>query len=224
MTNLPIGCIFCYPSPICPEGFMPCDGRELSKNAYAELYKLIGGTWGETKTTFFLPDLRGQFVRGWDDGDGVDPESGAYGVRKLGSEQMDAFQGHGHKLSISGEMSESCQYYDTKTISYGTNTISSNKSITFNSIMTQSEHQAEVDKMNERRKSIANYGLNYGLRTVSNLFDKLLNRFTDIGIKHKHNLPTFKVEDAVNSTYQQVRFSVETRPRNISLMYCIKVK
>ena len=36
--ELPIGSIICYPSTICPEGFMPCDGRELSKQAYPELY------------------------------------------------------------------------------------------------------------------------------------------------------------------------------------------
>ena len=93
MSNLPIGCIFCYPSPICPEGFLPCDGRELSKKAYPELYAIVKGTWGETSTTFFLPDLQGQFVRGWDKDGDVDP------FRKLGSLQNDSFQGHIHGVA-----------------------------------------------------------------------------------------------------------------------------
>lgn len=45
MMELPIGSIFCYPSPICPDVFLPYDGRELSKSAYRELYVLIGDTW-----------------------------------------------------------------------------------------------------------------------------------------------------------------------------------
>lgn len=210
MNELPIGCIFCYPSPICPDGFLPCDGRELSKNTYHELYKLIKGTWGETSKTFFLPDLRGLFVRGWDEEGNVDPE------REFGSEQDDAIQGHGHELSIKGEISESVLYYDTKTISYGTNTIASNESISFNSILTPSEHQTQVESI---KKIVQQCGTLFG-----NIVRGMSSRLSDIGIKHKHELPDIEVKDAISSTYQKVRISVETRPKNIALMYCIKVK
>lgn len=91
---LPIGCILIYPSETIPSGFLPCDGSELSKRVYSELYSLIRGTWGETKDSFFLPDLQGQFMRRWDrDGD-VDPE------RKSGSAQQDSMQGYGHEMAV----------------------------------------------------------------------------------------------------------------------------
>lgn len=45
---------------------------------------------GDGATTFNLPDLRGEFLRGWDDGRGVD-----YG-RVFGSVQMDDFKSHDH--------------------------------------------------------------------------------------------------------------------------------
>ena len=58
----------CYPYiPQVPEGFkiVPCDGRALSKTDYAELYQIIGGTFGYTDTTFNIPDYRGIFLRGY---------------------------------------------------------------------------------------------------------------------------------------------------------------
>lgn len=38
-----------------PDGFLYCDGRAVSKAQYPELYDQIGGTYGETATTFNLP-------------------------------------------------------------------------------------------------------------------------------------------------------------------------
>jgi phage-related tail fiber protein len=51
---------------------------------------------GDGSTTFNVPDLRGEFVRGWDDSRGVD--SG----RAIASSQTDAFQGHWHELRADG--------------------------------------------------------------------------------------------------------------------------
>lgn len=201
--ELPIGCIFCYPSPVCPEGFLPCDGRELSKTTYSQLYKLIGGTWGETATTFCLPDLRGQFVRGWDDGDGVDPDSGADNVRKFGSEQTDTFQGHGHELYIDGEMSECSLPFNKNTIEYK----KGDSSASFSTILSPSE----IDSINRKMEYVASQ------------FGFLKKLVKDFGLKHSHRLPEMKVKDAQSSTFQKVRTSVETRPKNVALMYCIKV-
>jgi len=77
-----------------PEGWLKCDGSAVSRVTYANLFTAIGETYGagDGSTTFNLPDLRGEFVRGWDDGRGVD--SG----RVFGSAQMDALQGHKHRL------------------------------------------------------------------------------------------------------------------------------
>jgi hypothetical protein len=50
--------------------------------------------WVEADGTNGTPDLRGQFIRGWDHGAGVDPG------RDLGSTQEDAFKAHAHSIGI----------------------------------------------------------------------------------------------------------------------------
>lgn len=202
MENLPIGCIFCYPSPICPEGFMPCDGRELSKQAYPELYAVIKNTWGETDTTFSLPDLQGLFVRGWDKDENIDPQ------RKFGSEQIDTLQGHRHELSISGKMTEAGLNYKHHEIKYGTNTFAEDSSLSFNSLITPIEKQS--------RDYFANH--------FKKIFGVLIKDKGDSEVRHSHELPKIEIGDVASSTFQQVRVSTETRPKNVALMYCIKCK
>lgn len=80
---------------VAPAGFLKCDGSAVSRTAYQALFAAIGTTFGggDGATTFNIPDLRGEFIRGFDDGRGID--SG----RVFGSAQNDAFQGHRHKLT-----------------------------------------------------------------------------------------------------------------------------
>lgn len=89
-----------------PEGFLKANGAAVSRTTYAALFAAIGTTYGagDGSTTFNLPDLRGEFPRGFDDGRGVD--SG----RALGSAQGDAIRnitgtvntGHSLHLYASG--------------------------------------------------------------------------------------------------------------------------
>ncbi|WP_440866629.1 phage tail protein [Symbiopectobacterium purcellii] len=49
-----------YPGAVAPAGWLKCNGQAFNKTAYpilAELYP-----------SGHLPDLRGEFIRGWDDG------------------------------------------------------------------------------------------------------------------------------------------------------------
>lgn len=66
-----------------PTGYLKANGALVSRTTYADLFAAIGTTFGagDGSTTFNLPDLRGEFIRGVDDGRGVD--SG----RVLGSAQ-----------------------------------------------------------------------------------------------------------------------------------------
>ena len=52
----------------------PGAGATISRTAYAQLFSVIGTAFGagDGSTTFRLPDLRGEFLRAWDDGRGVD--------------------------------------------------------------------------------------------------------------------------------------------------------
>lgn len=75
-----------------PTGWLKCNGSAVSRTVYAALFSSIGTVYGvgNGTSTFNLPDLRGEFLRGWDDGRGVD--SG----RVLGSSQADDFKSHTH--------------------------------------------------------------------------------------------------------------------------------
>lgn len=78
-----------------PNGWLKANGQAVSRTTYSDLFAAIGTSYGsgDGSTTFNVPDLRGYFPRGFDDGAGVD--SG----RSLGTTQTDAFQGHWHQYT-----------------------------------------------------------------------------------------------------------------------------
>ena len=71
---LPVGTILAMAAPTVPAGFLECNGATVSRTDYASLFSLIGTTYGagDSSTTFLLPDLRGEWIRGWDNGRTVD--------------------------------------------------------------------------------------------------------------------------------------------------------
>ena len=71
----PVGMVSAFATPAAPDGWLVCDGSAVSRTTYAALFATIGGYWGDGdgSTTFNLPDLRGEFARGWDNGRGIDP-------------------------------------------------------------------------------------------------------------------------------------------------------
>lgn len=82
-----------------PEGYLECDGSEVSRTTYANLFGVVGVSFGDGDgaTTFNLPDFRGYFLRGWDHGAGNDPNSSSRSDRGdgssgdvVGSKQSDA--------------------------------------------------------------------------------------------------------------------------------------
>lgn len=63
---IPIGSIFWYTSETIPLGCLLCDGSQVSRTDYSNLFNVIGVTFGtgDGSTTFTLPDLRASFIRG----------------------------------------------------------------------------------------------------------------------------------------------------------------
>lgn len=56
-----------------PAGTVECNGQSLDRTTYAALFTVVGVTYGAVDGTHFnVPDLRGQFVRGWSHGAGLD--------------------------------------------------------------------------------------------------------------------------------------------------------
>ena len=96
MAGSEIGSVSAFAMPTPPSGWLVCDGSAISRTEYADLFATIGTLWGhgDEVSTFNLPDLRGEFVRGFDDGRGVDDG------RAFGSSQLDEFKSHTHMASI----------------------------------------------------------------------------------------------------------------------------
>ena len=60
-----IGQIIEFPSNLIPSNTLLCDGSEISRETYSELFNVIGTIYGEGdgSTTFNIPDYRGAFLR-----------------------------------------------------------------------------------------------------------------------------------------------------------------
>ena len=88
LIGVPSGAVAHFAMNTAPTGWLKANGAAISRTTYAALFAAIGTTFGsgDGSTTFNLPDLRGEFLRGWDDSRGVD--SG----RSFGSAQLDQMQ------------------------------------------------------------------------------------------------------------------------------------
>jgi len=66
---VPTGTILIWTTDVPPEGYLLCDGSEVSRSTYADLFSLIGTAYGigNGVDTFNIPDLRGRFPLGQDD-------------------------------------------------------------------------------------------------------------------------------------------------------------
>jgi hypothetical protein len=97
---VPPGTVQFYAANTAPAGWVKANGAAVSRTVYAALFAALGTTFGvgNGSTTFNLPDLRGEFPRGWDDGRGID--SG----RAFGSAQAAAFASHNHGITDPGHV------------------------------------------------------------------------------------------------------------------------
>jgi microcystin-dependent protein len=95
----PAGTILPFGASTAPDGFLACDGSAVSRATYADLFAVIGETWGvgDGSTTFNVPNLAGAFLRGTGTGtinarNKVGPSVGAF--------QEDQMQGHYHQFRV----------------------------------------------------------------------------------------------------------------------------
>lgn len=71
-AGVPVGSVVYFAANSIPIGYLKCNGALVSTTAYPRLFEVIGYTYGGSGNQFRLPDLRGEFVRGFDDGRGID--------------------------------------------------------------------------------------------------------------------------------------------------------
>lgn len=92
LIALPIGTMAFYGKNTPPAGWLECNGAGLSTTTYAALFAAIAYTFGGSGGTFNIPDLRGRFVRAYDNSTGRDME----GNRAIGHVQAASNKSHQH--------------------------------------------------------------------------------------------------------------------------------
>jgi len=93
--SVPVGTVIYHSANTPPTNFIKANGDAVSRTTYSDLFTVIGTTYGagDGSTTFNVPDLRGEFMRGWDDSRGID------NGRNFGSSQADELKAHTHTFS-----------------------------------------------------------------------------------------------------------------------------
>ena len=92
-SAVPAGVWTGWTTDTAPAGWLECNVATLLRGDYPELFANIGTTWGSSNANNFnIPDFRGEFLRGWDNGRGVDPG------RSFASFQTDEIKSHTHPL------------------------------------------------------------------------------------------------------------------------------
>ena len=185
VAGVPSGSVFCMAVATVPSGYLECNGAAVSRTTYAALFAINGTNYGtgNGSSTFNLPDLRGEFVRGLDNGRGAD--SG----RSIASSQGASNASHNHSISLSGTTS-------TKSLTGSVQRISE----TFN-----------------------NSGSTTGVFSKQTGFGA---NFTP-GAPDVNDTGAFSIDASHNHTFSASGTSgsqgSEARPRNVAMMYIIKV-
>ncbi len=93
-SGIKAGTVAHFAAAAAPTGWLKANGATISRTLYAALFTSIGTTYGagDGATTFVIPDLRGEFLRGFDDGRGVDT------ARGIGTAQGQSIQAHTHAI------------------------------------------------------------------------------------------------------------------------------
>lgn len=191
----PSGMIIAFAGDSAPEGYLKANGATISRTTYAKLFEAIGTSFGagDGSTTFRLPDLRGEFIRGWDDGRGIDAG------RTFGSSQSGQNEAHSHSGSTGSSGSHSHSISGTAS-SAGSHTHR----------LTLLGDRSSGDMGNRVYGDEPYYGSDTVTTHSAGAHTHSISGSATSAGSHSHSLTIG------NSG------GTESRPRNIALLYCIK--
>ena len=91
-ATVPPGAVIAFDGSVAPAGWLFCDGSAVSRTIYSALFGVIGINHGsgDGTSTFNLPDYRGRFLRGQNQGTGRDPDAGTRSAMNAGGNVGDA--------------------------------------------------------------------------------------------------------------------------------------
>ncbi|WP_417693654.1 phage tail protein [Pseudomonas sp.] len=194
-----------------PDGWLKCNGDIVSRTQYAALFAAIGTRFGagDGNTTFALPDLRGEFIRGWDDGRGVDS------ARAMGSAQAGQNASHSHTATTAAAGTHT---HGASTGAAGTHT---HTGATNNS----GDHQHGI-LANGNNTSYGRQGTGSGPGDYVAMSAAGGNHAHTLAINavgdHAHTVAVAAVGDHAHTVTVVATGGNESRPRNVALLYVIK--
>ncbi|WP_426205089.1 phage tail protein [Pseudomonas sp. TWP3-1] len=194
-----------------PAGWLACNGAAVSRTAFAGLFARIATLYGagDGATTFNLPDMRGLFPRGWDDGRGLDPG------RAFGSYQDMMIHSHAHTASAAA--------------------VGDHAHTAWTDAQGNHVHRAWTDAQGAHNHSAPSApGIGQGAGGINSVQQAGGAHETSWAGQHAHNIG---MDGAGNHAHNvgigaggahthgvsvAAAGGIETRPRNLALFYCIK--
>jgi len=205
-----VGMTVAFPTAVAPNGWLACDGSAVSRLTYVALFNMVGTTFGngDGSTTFNLPDLRGEFIRGFDGGRGVDPS------RVFGSSQSDGIKSHNH-TATSTNAGDHAHSGDTSSIGdhthAGATAEAGNHRHSFSVSGNSGRSNTPIDGRTVVGTAYTGYAGNHA------------HSFTTNGAGgHSHSLNINSAGEHNHTIAVAPTGGTETRPRNVAMLYCIK--
>lgn len=199
IDSLFVGSISAFATDAAPDGWLECDGRLLDRTAYQRLFGRIGVRFGagDGTSTFQLPDLRGRFVRGWNNTANLDPG------RAFGSAQDDAVREHTHPVG------EHTHNFTTQP-----------QTVTTDPASNMSNDQTQVGSADDNA-TVMGASTGPGLSYDPSTADQQAQHTHDIQLSGLNG--TTELAGSANTAVQNTgNPGAETRPVNLAMMYCIK--
>lgn len=205
--GVPIGTVIAFARVTAPAKYLSCNGASLIRADYDPLFQIIGTTYGAADSSHFsLPDMRGEFIRGYDSSGTIDPGHG------FGLKQSDLLESHTHPVSGTT----------------GNNNVGHTHSFADSSSATgngSANHAHNIDMRN------SNVGA--GAIPIATNYDVAQASMptSSTGSAHTHTVAVSGTTggNSVNHTHTfsatataQTGGGGENRPRNISQLFCIK--
>jgi microcystin-dependent protein len=201
IDSLLVGSVAAFAMEAPPTGWLECNGAAISRFAFARLFAVIGTRFGmgNGATNFNIPDLRGHFIRGWSHGAGNDPDRNS---------RTNWFVG-----GVTGDAVGSYQFDAYRSHTHSFSGSSNSTASTLGSHSHGGDDAAGWTTVNP--SGLSNVRLVSGFAEV-NLWIWFRSDFSvnSATVSHSHSYTPSGSNSFTGGN--------ETRPENISLMFCIK--